>query len=199
MLVKYAEKYGLAIWAYCLMTNHVHFVVVPNGDEAMGQTFRDTHQAYASWLNRRIGQRGHLWQGRFFSCVLDEPHLWAAVRYVERNPVRAGIVTRAEEYPWSSAAGHCGLRTDTLLSDVEMPWPVEDWSAFLRDEDEESVATTIRRNTTTGRPCGSTGFVKHLESLLARILHLRKRGPKPKPKTKKAMTAKKSPKKRKGE
>jgi len=155
-------------------------VAVPELADSLGWALRDAHQAYASWLNRKMRQSGHLWQGRFYSSVLDDEHLWAAVRYVERNPVRAGLVARAEQWPWSSAAAHCGLRNDPVLSPVEMPWPVPDWSAYLRDEDDEAVAV-IRRQTRTGRPCGSAPFIQHLECLLGRVLHPRKRGPKPKP------------------
>jgi putative transposase len=179
LLREYAERHGVRIWAYCLMTNHVHFVAVPLSPDALGRGFRDTHQAYASWLNRRLHESGHLWQGRFFSAVLDDAHLWAAVRYVERNPVRAGLVDRAQQWPWSSAAAHCGLRTDAVLSPIAMPWPVADWSAYLRTEEEEMVER-IRRQTLTGRPCGGREFVARLEEALGRILHPRKRGPKPK-------------------
>jgi len=178
-LADYAERYAVAIWAYCLMSNHMHFVAVPTESDSLARTFRDTHQAYSSWLNHKVGESGHLWQGRFYSCVLDDAHLWVAVRYVERNPVRAGLTARGEDWPWSSAAAHCGLRSDPLLSPVEMPWPVPDWSAYLRETDEAEL-TPIRRQTMTGRPCGSKEFVAHLESLLGRILHPRKRGPKPK-------------------
>ena len=169
MLADYGERYGLEVWAYCLMTNHVHFIAVPQTPDALGRTFRDTHQAYASWLNRKTRQSGHLWQGRFYSTPLDEPHLWTAVRYVERNPVRAGLAQRAEDWPWSSAAAHCNMRTDDLLSAIQMPWPVPDWPAYLRDEDEQEVAS-LRSRMRTGRPCGSDSFVQRLESLLGRIL-----------------------------
>jgi len=179
LLGHYCARHGVAIWAYCLRGNHVHFVAVPSAAESLGRTFRDTHQAYAAWLNRKLGESGHLWQGRFYSCVLDDRHLWAGVRYVERNPVRAGIVKRAEDWAWSSARAHCGVRADALLSPLEMPWPVPDWSAYLRDEDESQVVR-IRRQTATGRPCGSPTFVQRLESTLGRILRPRKRGPKPK-------------------
>ena len=110
LLAHYADLHGLEIWAYCLMTNHVHLVAVPSTEASLGQSLRDAHGAYSSYLNRRINVTGHLWQGRFYSTVLEGPHMWSAVRYVERNPVRAAIVQRAEEYAWSSAAVHCGLR-----------------------------------------------------------------------------------------
>ena len=179
LLSTYAARHGLRIWAYCLMSNHVHFVAVPDAESSLGRTFRDTNQLYASWFNQKTGQGGHLWQGRFFSCVLDDAHLWAAVRYVERNPVRAGLVACAEDWPWSSAAAHCGPRGDALLSKIEMPWPVPDWSGYLREEHETELEM-LRRQTRSGRPCGSTGFVERLEATLGRILHPRKRGPKPK-------------------
>ena len=98
------------------MTNHVHLLLVPGRFQALSQMLRDTHTAYALRFNLQNGVSGHLWQGRFFSCVLDDSYVWAAVRYVEQNPVRAGLVTQAEAYPWSSAGAHCGLRLDPLLS-----------------------------------------------------------------------------------
>ncbi|MCK5863023.1 MAG: transposase, partial [Candidatus Hydrogenedentes bacterium] len=108
-LKRYAEKYGLSIYAYCLMANHVHLVAVPGDERALGKALRDAHTVYAMHFNTRTAISGHVWQGRFSSCPLDEQHLWAAVRHVERNPVAAGIVERAEQYRWSSAAAHCGL------------------------------------------------------------------------------------------
>jgi REP element-mobilizing transposase RayT len=114
-LKKYGERHGLDIWAYCLMTNHIHLVAVPEREESLARALRDAHTVYAMRFNTRTQMSGHVWQGRFYSCVLDESHLWAAVRYVERNPVRAGMVDRAEDHPWSSARAHCGLG----LSQVE--------------------------------------------------------------------------------
>jgi len=110
-LKKYGQRHGLDIWAYCLMTNHIHLVAVPEREESLARALRDAHTVYAMRVNTRTQQSGHVWQGRFYSCVLDEWHLWAAVRYVERNPVRAGMVDRAEDHPWSSARAHCGLAT----------------------------------------------------------------------------------------
>ena len=177
LLEDYARKYALDIWAYCLMTNPVHFVAVPASAESLGRSFRDSHQAYASWLNRRVGQSGHLWQGRFYSSVLDDAPLWAAVRYVERNPVRAGLAARAEDWPRSSAAAHCGRRTDPLLAPIQMPCPVPNWADCLRTEDEKRVEA-IRRQTMTGRPSGNKDFIARLGGLLGRILHPQKPGPK---------------------
>ena len=131
-------------------------------------------------MNRRRGESGHLWQGRFFSCPLDGSHAWAAVRYVERNPVRAQMVMRAEEYRWSSAAAHCGLRRDLLLTnDFPPSGVVPEWRVWLLKE-EQHQTEAIRRKTHTGRPCGSMTFVDQLETLLKRVLHPGKRGRKKK-------------------
>lgn len=177
LLRRYAARHGLAVAAYCLMTNHVHLVAIPSAAEAMGRTFRDTHQAYAAKFNRKTNQTGHLWQGRFFSCPLDQPHFWSAVRYVERNPVRAGLIAHAWDYEWSSAAGHCGLRRDPMLSgSLEQADHVGDWKAFLLDEDDKAVRL-LRQRTRTGRPCGTHDFVKTLASVLGRALLPRKPGP----------------------
>ncbi len=109
-----------------------------------------------------------MWQGRFYSTPLDESHLWAAVRYVERTAVRAGRAGRAEDYPWSSAAGHCGLVTDDLLSgDWERADHVGNWRAWLLDEDD-AVVQLLRDRTRPGRPCGPAEFVERLERLLGR-------------------------------
>ena len=177
-LKTYCAKRGLSVWAYCLMSNHIHLVVIPQEEASLGTALRDTHTVYAMYFNSRTGLSGHVWQGRFFSCPLDESHHWAAVRYVERNPVRAGMVARAEEYPWSSAAAHCGRRDTGVLS-TEFPpsGVIEDWSEWLNAGcDEDEAYAYIRRQTRTGRPCGSSKFLDRLEALLARSLRPKKGG-----------------------
>ena len=191
LLMDYRRRYGLDIWAYCLMTNHVHLLAVPRSADSLARTMRDTHQAYSAWLNRRLRQTGHIWQGRFYSTVLDDGHLWAAAAYVERNPVRAGLAARAEEYPWSSAAAHCGKRHDPLLA---TDWPPTDvgaygsavadgnWAAWLAREQPAEQVKAIRDRTMTGRPCGEPSFIERLEGQLGRALKPKKPGRKPKTK-----------------
>ena len=177
---EYKQKHGLEVWSYCLMSNHVHWIVVPKVETALSRSFRDAHTAYTVHFNQRQKLSGHLWQGRFFSCVLDTSHIWAAVRYVERNPVRAGIVKKAEDYPWSSAAAHCGKRIDPLLS-VDFPptGVIPDWSEWLKTEESHS-SDEIRQRTHTGRPCGSVSFFEQLEGLLNRVVRPQKAGRKKK-------------------
>jgi len=117
LLHKYAEKEGLSFWAYCLMDNHVHLIVVPKREDSLAKGIGDTHKHYTRMINFRENWRGYLWQGRFSSFPLDEKYLYAAIRYVERNPVMAGLVKRAEDYEFSSAKAHVYKTKDFLLSD----------------------------------------------------------------------------------
>jgi putative transposase len=177
---RYRRKHGLEVWAYCLMPNHVHWVVVPKTDVSLARTFRDTHTVYAAQVNHARGENGHLWQGRFFSCPLDETHLWAAVRYVEQNAVRAKLVGTAEEYPWSSAPAHCGkCRNELLAADFPPVGVVGDWCQWLKTEDAAQL-DALRRQTHVGRPCGSESFMGRVEALLGRILTPQKAGRKKK-------------------
>jgi len=182
LIAEYARRFGVDIWAYCLMTNHVHWIVVPKSEKALARCFGGAHTRFTLAVNTERMETGHLWQNRFFSCPLDEAHLWAAVRYVERNPVRAKMVGQAEEYTWSSARRHCGLTNDSILAlDFPPPGVVSDWRQWLQDEDE-SLSDVVRRQTQTGRPCGAPAFAERLEGLLKRVLRLQKVGRKKKPK-----------------
>ena len=181
LLSKYSQKYRMEIQAYCLMPNHVHLIVVPRSESSMAETLRPLNMCYARHINHALNLDGRLWQGRFFSCPLDEEHLWAAVRYVERNPVRAGLTESAEEYSWSSAADHCGLRKDVFISDpcnLTLRLPSEEWRKWLREpwEAKGKMLSHIRQCTHTGRPAGGEEFVTLLEGLLGRVLTAEKVG-----------------------
>ena len=105
---------------------------------------------------------------------MDDQYMWNAVRYVERNPVRAGMVARAEDYLWSSAAAHCGLRDDILLTDdFPPPGVIMDWSEWLRLEESEAEIKAIRKHLSTGRPWGTPEFIQQLEALTGRSLQKR--------------------------
>jgi putative transposase len=176
-LGEYARQYAVRIWAYCLMDNHVHFVAVPLEEESFSKAFKLLHMRYSRYFNDRIGAVGHLWQGRYYSCVLDERHLYAAVRYVEMNPVRAGIVSLAEEYQWSSAAAHVAGGTDTPLSeDCPLLDGISDWTAYLREGQDTAMVDAIRESTRTGKPCGTADFRERMGALLGRRFAGPKRG-----------------------
>ena len=111
------------------MMNHVHLILVSRSEEALGRVLRDSHRTYAMHFNRRVAETGHLWQAPYYSCVLDDVHLWTATRYVERKPVRAGLVKRAEEYPWPSANAHdTSAHLAILADDFPPPGVTDDWS-----------------------------------------------------------------------
>jgi putative transposase len=140
----------------------------------------EAHRRYTRRINFREGWRGHLWQERFFSCVLDGPHALAAARYVERNPVRAGLVEWAWDWPWSSAAAHVSGRGDLLVRPGgPLVAEVARWREFLQTEEDEQTLARLRRHARTGRPLGGPALLDRLESLLGRTLRPRKPGPKP--------------------
>ena len=168
---EYSERYGLRVWAYCLMDNHVHFVVVPQRMDSMAKTFNQAHMRYSQYINHEMGRRGHLWQGRFYSCLLDDSHLYTAIRYVENNPVRVGIVKRAEDYAWSSCRSHVlGLSDPVLSSDLPILNEISDWREYLGMVEEKDMVERLRECTSTGRPTGSKAFVRRIERLLEREL-----------------------------
>jgi putative transposase len=170
-LRQYSDRYALKIWAYCLMSNHVHFIAVPAEGNSLSRTFNTLHMRYSQHINKRRGTNGHLWQGRFYSCVLDESHLYAAVRYVENNPVRAGLVKQPHEYMWSSTRAHVLKKKDAVLSDdCHIVHEIGDWLEYLRAGDEAPTVSRVRECTRTGRPCGDEAFSKKIEGILGKRL-----------------------------
>jgi REP-associated tyrosine transposase len=179
LLAEAAARAAVEIWAYCLMPNHVHVIATPKSEDGLRRTFGDLHRRYTRHVNARHRWTGHLWQARFASAAMDEDHLVAAIRYVSLNPVRARLVERAEDWPWSSVRAHLG-RDDGVVTTAPVLERVGSFADFLAaafDQDEAFAA--LRRSETTGRPVGSQGWITRLERQLARPLAPRKRGPKP--------------------
>jgi putative transposase len=171
LLKEHSLRAGLAVLAYCLMPNHVHLIVIPNEEDTLAVALRRTHGRYAQYLNARRQRSGHLWQNRFFSCPLDWSHLWTALRYVERNPVRAGLVDQAEEYAWSSAKCHLGGQNRPQLVDMAF-WAeaggAERWKALLASSDERWEMRLLERSTYAGKPLGSKEFCDDVGTLIER-------------------------------
>ena len=179
LMAAWCGQQGVEVWAYCLMTNHVHLIAVPGSEQGLARAIGEAHRRYTVRVNQRENWRGYLWQGRFSSYPLDEQYLLAAVRYVELNPVRVGLAERPWQYPWSSAAAHVRNRDDILVRVKPMRDRVADWREYLSDEPDSTDVETLRRHLRTGRPLGSPEFVESLEAKLARSLIPHKRGPKP--------------------
>ncbi len=178
LLAEQGRRFGVRYLAWCLMTNHVHLIAIPEQEESLAREIGEAHRRYTRRINFRQGWRGYLFQGRFHSFALDGDYLLAAMRYVLRNPVRAGLVDQPWDYPWSAARWLAGIASeDPLASPSEMLDDIVDWPTFLLKNTEP--LSEIRRHTRTGRPLGSQTFIEQLEQLTGRTLRLMKPGPKP--------------------
>ncbi len=175
----YSKKYKLSIFAYCLMDNHVHFIVIPREEDSLAKVFSISHMRYSQYFNKKKKASGHLWQGRFYSCVLDEGYLLAALRYVERNPVRAGIVRKPWRWKWSSAGVHVrqgdgviNLENITTLINTT----AEEWKEYIDSDENEEEVKDIRKHTLLGRPLGTKDFIAKLGKKIGRVLSVLPRG-----------------------
>jgi len=180
LLAEWCDRCGVQIWAYCFMPNHIHLIAVPGSSDALRRAVGETHRRYTKAINKRKGWQGYLWQGRFASYVMDDRYTLAAARYVELNPVRAGLVARAEKYRWSSARAHVLGRDDCLVRVAPLLGYVGNWSSFLRESAKAEASDLFRRHEGTGRPLGSDDFVGNVERVLGRVLRRRPPGPPPK-------------------
>jgi len=168
-----------SVIGYCLMSNHVHLVMVPRQLDAIAKVLKQTHGRYAAYWNAKHRSSGHVWQGRYYSCPLDLPHLWKALRYTELNPVRAGLVDEAEAWEWSSAGAHCGATAPDawiVMKEWAEQWDVSSWKNYLKAGASEAEIRAVRQCTHTGRPLGSEQFVQELEGQTNRQLAPRKGG-----------------------
>ena len=184
LLRHYVQEQELSLMGYCLMSNHVHLIVIPRKSEALAVAMKHTHGRYASYWNVRHISSGHVWQGRFYSCPLDEVHQWAALRYAELNPVRAGLVQEPEAWPWSSAGAHCGTAApDAILEMREWRerWNESSWREYLAAGSAEEEIAAIRQCTYSGRPLGTPEFIEGLEQSMQRQLAPQKGGRPKKP------------------
>jgi putative transposase len=161
-LAEACAETGTAVWGWCLMPNHVHLILVPSTAQGLPCVMRRTQARYTRAINAREGRVGHLWQARYGSFVMDEPHLLACARYVELNPVRAGLVRRPEQWPWSSAGAHLGGAADGLTEPAALleRWP--DWRAILDGGLADEERDSIRARERSGRPLGGADFVARL-------------------------------------
>jgi len=168
---------GVNILAYCLMPNHVHVIAIPKQEKGLARLFGTAHHRYAKRLNAIHDWRGHLWQERFFSVVMDETHTLAAMRYVELNPVRAGLCQRVDDWPWSSVHGNLGNKRDEIIDRSDLHALISDWRYFLSDGESSKWVDSLRLQTNTGRPSGDDRFISALEEKTGRQIRRRHPGP----------------------
>lgn len=163
---------GVRILAYCLMTNHVHFVTIPEREDSLAVLFGRANGRYAQAINIRKGRCGHFWQARFHSCALSDSHLGVALRYVEGNPCRAGMVATPGEYRWSSAAAHLlGAPDRSHVLDLtfwERAGGAATWASLHAGENHADQIWALRKCTYSGRPFGEESFVSAIEERFQR-------------------------------
>jgi putative transposase len=179
LLAENCRAAGVEVWAWCLMPNHVHLILVPSDPDGLRRALARVHRTYAGIIQARRKRTGHFWQGRFGAVAMDEPHLAAALRYVSLNPVRARLVERAQDWRWSSTRAHLRNRDDgvTALKPVSDRFPR--FADLLDSEPEADLFERLRAAESVGRPLGNDGFLARLERLTRRSLKPGKRGPKP--------------------
>lgn len=170
LLQEWCGKERVEIWAYCLMTNHVHLIVKPEGLSNLAKAIGEPHRRYTQMINQREGWKGFLWQGRFASFPMDEAWLLQAAAYVELNPVRAGMVKAPWDYRWSSIHAHLnGADPNQVLVEGPLLQLAGDWREHLnraRQQDPED----FHKHERTGRVLGSSAFIEQAEVTLGRKL-----------------------------
>lgn len=162
LLKEQSERFGLEVLAYCLMTNHVHLIVVPKDENSLARAIGETHRLYTRKINFQQKTRGYLFQGRFYSTPLDDKYLISCLRYVEQNPVRANMVKQAWDYPYSSARYRVGIvDSNEILTAYDTIEAIEDYKDFITSEIKD--IEMIREKTRTGRPCGEESFYESIK------------------------------------
>jgi putative transposase len=181
LLAEHAAAAGVEVWAWVLMPNHVHLILVPPDPDALRRALAPVHRRYTGHIHARLKRAGHFWQGRFGCVAMDEDHLGAALRYVALNPVRARLVTRTQDWPWSSAQVHLGRVADdgvTAKAPVLSRYP--DFADLIAAGEDEALSQRLRRAEAVGRPLGGEAFIARLEAESGRALKPGKRGRRPK-------------------
>lgn len=181
LLLEESRKFKLDVLAYCLMTNHVHFIAIPREADSLANTFKYVNMKYSQYFNEKKGERGHLFHGRFFSSVMDERYMITCARYIERNPVRAGMIENAWDWEWSSALVHCQLEQKdpfqlNKLFECSDIVSRNEWKQFISEPDNPQETLFIKKETIKGRPLADTSFISILENKFSRPLRPNPKG-----------------------
>jgi putative transposase len=181
LLAASCKKARVECWAWVLMPNHVHLILVPRDADGLRAALAPAHRAYAGIINARRKKTGHFWQGRFGTTVMDEGHLTEAFKYVLLNPVRAKLVTKPEAWEWSSAKAYLKSKDDGLTQTAPMLSRFPDMKSLLAEAENENNLKRLRAAETIGRPIGNAAFMKLIERKSGRDLAPGRPGRKPKP------------------
>ena len=173
----YRKKLNLPILAYCLMPNHVHYAVVPEAEDSLSKMFHACHMTYAQYFNKKHAKTGHLWQGRFYSCALDDSPLYSVIRYIENNPVRADLKEETENWKWSSVRTRLKMESGIIsLSNLDDLLRIKDWKSYILEREDKEIIKNIKDHTLNGKPLGNKKFIQALEKKLDLSLKIRPRG-----------------------
>ncbi|MBV8037342.1 transposase [Roseateles sp.] len=184
-LAEVGAQYGVAIHAYVLMDNHLHLLLTPPGADALSRMMQSLGRRYVGWFNAQHLRSGTLWEGRFRAGLIEgERHLLACMRYIELNPVRAGLCAEAGQWTWSSAAHHLGQGRSGLITEHELYWSLGNtpferehaYREFLGQGVTASEQALFTDAALRGRPVGSEAFLKPLAIDHGRVVIKRPRG-----------------------
>jgi len=168
LAVRACRRVPMDVLAYCLMPNHLHFVLRPPSDDSLSRWMHWISASYIHRYRKRHGGSGHLWQGRFKAFPIQEDgHLFTVIRYVERNALRAGLVTQAERWPWGSLARREAKGGGPPLAELPLP-PLTDWKVRVNRAEASHELDALRASVNRGTPFGTPDWVHEA----ARLLHL---------------------------
>lgn len=176
LLREHCAAAAVKVWAWVLMPNHVHLILVPADEDGIRRALARVHRIYAGRIHERLQPTGHFWQGRFGCVAMDEAHCHAALRYVALNPVRAGLVRRAQDWRWSSVRAQLAIEEDLLTDVAAVRERAPDFAALLAASEDEEAAMRLRRAESIGRPAGSAAFLAALEARYGKAVTPRPRG-----------------------
>jgi len=179
LLAQHCRDAAVDVWAWCLMPNHVHLILVPSDTDGLRGALSGVHRRYAGVIHARQRRTGHFWQGRFGAVAMDEEHLAAALRYVSLNPVRARLVARAQDWRWSSTRAHLTGKPDGITARAPIRERFGRFADVLAAEPDADAFARLRAAESIGRPLGDDRFMARAERAAKRRLKPLKRGPKP--------------------
>jgi putative transposase len=177
-LSKYSEEREAAVLAYCLMPNHIHLLVRPSGEETLAKMMQGVTLCYSKYFNGENGRTGRLWECRYYSTVVDgDSYLWTVSKYIENNPVRAGIVKKPEDYLYSSAKAHILQEKDPILKEPLFDKSeLDEYRRFVKLDEDKKILEEIRKQTRSGKPLGDGGFLETLSETIGCSLSFRPKG-----------------------
>lgn len=188
LMAEQAPRFGVALHAYVLMENHFHLLATPASDDGLPKFMQAVGRSYVRWFNDRHGRTGTLWEGRYRSTVLQaERYLLACMAYMDLNPVRAGVVSEARDYAWSSHRHYIGLRTDRLVSPHPLYWALGN-TPFAREAAYADLVqagisgrdqTVLTESTLQGWAAGDADFVQTLQNATPRRVSKGRAGRRP--------------------